>query len=112
MPSERLRIRYFYCLRKRNDILFNMKTMKSLLATTALATATPGIAEVTNSETCKPKPYEYSMNLDVAELIKIEYRRPTPLYCGVVPAEMTYRDSNGKIKVVEYLYPDTSGCTD
>ncbi|MFD1693447.1 DUF2790 domain-containing protein [Azotobacter chroococcum] len=52
------------------------------------------------------------MNLDIAELIKVEYLRSAPAHCGVIPARMTYKDSSGAIGVIEYLYPDTTGCTD
>ncbi|GAB3382610.1 hypothetical protein GCM10027514_22810 [Azotobacter armeniacus] len=104
-----------------------MKAMKLILAMTALTTASLAMAEINNTDaidleasniliseerTSKAKPYKYGMKVDVAELIKVEYLRPAPSYCGVIPAEMTYKDSTGAINVVEYLYPDTSGCMD
>ena len=90
----------------------NMKTMKLVLAMTVFASASTAMAETNNAETAEVKPYSHSMNLDIAELIKVEYLRSAPVHCGVIPARMTYKDSSGAIEVIEYLYPDTSGCTD
>lgn len=90
----------------------NMKTMKFILATTVFASVSTAMAETNNAETSEVKPYRYSMNLDIAELIKVEYLRSAPAHCSVIPARMTYKDSSGAIEVIEYLYPDTSGCTD
>ncbi|GAB3391291.1 DUF2790 domain-containing protein [Azotobacter armeniacus] len=56
--------------------------------------------------------YEYGMELDVANIIDIEYFRPEPYYCGTIPAQMIYEDSKGEINAIRYLYPDSSGCAD
>lgn len=127
MPSQALRIFDLLFLRKTPDLIIDMKTMKSILAMTVLANASLAMAEINKTETIasevlknpvftvqapEARPYKSTMNLDIAELIKIEYLRSAPSHCGVIPAEMTYKDSSGAVNVVEYLYPDTSGCTD
>jgi len=89
------------------NITFNMKTMKLIIAMTALTIASAAIAEVKTSET---KAYKYGMHLDIDKLIKLEYLRTAPAHCGTIPAEITYEDSTGEVHIVEYLYPDTSGC--
>lgn len=94
-----------------------MKLLKFAIAITTLAIASVSMAGETSKEPGskthpEPHPYRYGMDMDISELIKFEYLRPVPGSCGPIPAHMVYKDSNGAIKVVEYLYPDTSGCTD
>ncbi|WKN23610.1 DUF2790 domain-containing protein [Azotobacter vinelandii] len=111
-----------------------MKRIKLILAIAALSAASLAMAESDNktagnpeaatdktltlesstvyAQTPEVEPYKYGMNLDIADFIKIEYLRPEPTYCGPIPAQISYKDSKGELHVVEYLYPDTSGCTD
>ncbi|MEH6565097.1 MAG: DUF2790 domain-containing protein [Halopseudomonas sp.] len=43
--------------------------------------------------------YRYGMNLDIERVIHITSTR---IGCGVMPAQMTYKDSNGDLKILEY----------
>ncbi|MOA50461.1 hypothetical protein D3C78_1734740 [compost metagenome] len=56
------------------------------------------------------KDYEYGMPLDIAKVISTEYFPPEKVFCGVIPAAMTYEDSKGEKHAIRYLYPETSGC--
>ncbi|GAB3465997.1 hypothetical protein GCM10027398_11860 [Azotobacter salinestris] len=56
--------------------------------------------------------YKYGMELDIADVIDVEYFRPEPFFCGTIPAQMVYEDSDGEINAIRYLYPDSSGCSD
>ncbi|MDE1164775.1 MAG: DUF2790 domain-containing protein [Pseudomonas sp.] len=51
------------------------------------------------------EPYSYGMKLDVAKVISMT--EPTPKRCKVVTAEMTYQDSAGQIKTVNYQKLDS-----
>ncbi|CAI8925995.1 MULTISPECIES: DUF2790 domain-containing protein [Pseudomonas] len=51
--------------------------------------------------------YNYATQLDIAHVISIS---DTSEQCGVVPAQMTYDDSNGARHVVQYLVMG-SGCS-
>lgn len=59
------------------------------------------------------KQYQYGMPLDISKVVKVEYFIPdkAKTYCGVIPAAMTYQDSQGAMQGLVYLYPETSGCT-
>lgn len=54
--------------------------------------------------------YRYGMKLDIEQVHRIDYYPPEPRFCGVIPARMTYEDSQGQLNILEYLYPETSGC--
>ena len=43
--------------------------------------------------------YRYGMKLDIARVVAIT---PTDSSCGVMPAQMTYEDSNGDLNILEY----------
>jgi hypothetical protein len=51
----------------------------------------------------KPSPevvsYQYGMELDVAKVISVTRKANV---CGVVPSRMTYLDSKGSLRTVEY----------
>ena len=46
-----------------------------------------------------PKRYEYGMKVDVVKVISVV--RPAKV-CAVVPAAMTYEDSNGQLNTIRY----------
>ena len=50
--------------------------------------------------------YRYGMKLDIARVVAIT---PTDSSCGVMPAQMTYEDSNGDLNILEYRVAGT-GC--
>ena len=50
--------------------------------------------------------YRYGMKLDIARVVAIT---PTDSSCGVMPAQMTYVDSNGDLNILEYRAAGT-GC--
>ncbi|MDN7142177.1 MULTISPECIES: DUF2790 domain-containing protein [Pseudomonas] len=43
--------------------------------------------------------YRYGMKLDIAKVISMTSNRGT---CDVMPAQMTYEDSTGKLNILEY----------
>jgi len=43
--------------------------------------------------------YRYGMKLDIAKVIGVTSNRGT---CDVMPAQMTYEDSTGKLNILEY----------
>ncbi|MGQ7957872.1 DUF2790 domain-containing protein [Pseudomonas sp. SP16.1] len=50
--------------------------------------------------------YRYGMKLDIAKVVA---STPTDASCGVMPAQMTYEDSNGNLNILEYRVAGT-GC--
>lgn len=50
--------------------------------------------------------YQYGMNLDIAKVVHVT---PTDASCDVMPAQMTYEDSNGDLNILEYRAMGT-GC--
>ena len=48
----------------------------------------------------------YGMKLDIARVVATT---PTDSSCGVMPAQMTYEDSNGDLNILEYRAAGT-GC--
>ncbi|MBL0841551.1 DUF2790 domain-containing protein [Pseudomonas mediterranea] len=52
-------------------------------------------------EQVQPPAYEYGMPLDVARAIRIE--APHSSMCEVVPAKMTYVDTQGELRQVSFL---------
>ncbi|MBB3103559.1 DUF2790 domain-containing protein [Azomonas macrocytogenes] len=102
----------------------NIKPMKlsfamAMLLPTSLimgesSTSDPIILEDTTvySQVPEAKNYKYGMRLDIAKVVTMEYFPPEPNFCGVIPAQMTYEDSMGKIHAIRYLYPEISGCPD
>ncbi|MFI8479179.1 DUF2790 domain-containing protein [Pseudomonas sp. NPDC078700] len=59
----------------------------------------------------KPVPevvhYRYGMDLDIDTIISLT---PTDAGCDVMPAQITYEDSSGKLNILEYRVNGT-GCT-
>ncbi|HDZ55326.1 hypothetical protein LCGC14_0393740 [marine sediment metagenome] len=49
--------------------------------------------------------YRYGMKLDIE---KVVHRTSTDGSCDVMPAQMTYEDSNGNLTTLEYLAAGTS----
>lgn len=47
------------------------------------------------------QPYRYGQKLDVAEVISLQ--EADSANCGVVEAQMTYRDSTGALQSITYL---------
>ncbi|NBA98634.1 DUF2790 domain-containing protein [Pseudomonas sp. R5(2019)] len=45
--------------------------------------------------------YEYGMKLDIAKVV--EMKAPDPMTCEVVQAQMTYLDSGGQLRTLNYL---------
>ena len=62
--------------------------MAEELPDTAHAHATPAVEQ-----------YRYGMNLDIAHIVTVD---AIPAVCEVVPARMTYDDSDGKRHILEY----------
>jgi len=50
--------------------------------------------------------YRYGMKLDITKVVA---STSTDASCGVMPAQMTYEDSNGDLKILEYRAAGT-GC--
>ncbi|TBV93882.1 DUF2790 domain-containing protein [Azotobacter chroococcum] len=104
-----------------------MKSAKTLFAAALFSQAPLSIAESTTTidsaileesviymEDMPPievEEYNYGMELDIADVINVEYFRPEPYFCGAIPAQMVYEDSEGEINAIRYLYPDSSGCS-
>lgn len=105
-------------------ILLNVKSMKlpfaiAMLLPVSLATAESGTRSpeildtiTVYAQTPETHDYKYGMRLDIAEVVSMEYFPPEPNFCGVIPAQITYEDSMGKLHAVRYLYPETKGCKD
>ena len=51
--------------------------------------------------------YEYGMNLDIQKVVSVTQANKT---CGVAPSRMTYEDSRGQRRTVEYQVMGT-GCS-
>jgi len=83
-------------------------------ATPAPQSAKPGPITIDTISVYRQKPevqdYTYGMKMDIAKVVSLEYFPPTPNFCGVIPAQMTYEDSNGHMHAIRYLYPETKGC--
>ncbi|WP_425916105.1 DUF2790 domain-containing protein [Pseudomonas sp. GWSMS-1] len=80
---------------------------KILLLGLSLAASLSAYAE----EPVTPAPavaYTYGMHLDIAKVIRMTSAADT---CGPAPAEMTYRDSQGDVHVLQYRLYGT-GCSD
>ncbi|AGI24238.1 DUF2790 domain-containing protein [Pseudomonas sp. MT3] len=73
------------------DITFARMEQARLQAMQARQAEQEQVAEV--------KQYTYGMNLDIAEVVAV-----TPMSgdCGVVPMQMSYKDSVGDLQTIEY----------
>lgn len=49
--------------------------------------------------------YRYGMKLDVAKVVSLTSTKGS---CEVMPAQMTYEDSSGKLNILEYRVPGTN----
>lgn len=47
----------------------------------------------------KVEPYRYGMNLDISRVVSMT---PPLKSCGLVPSRMTYEDSAGQLRTIEY----------
>lgn len=69
----------------------------------AIATLTFGSSVVALAETASP--YQYGMNLDIAQVIAVEASSHANGQADT--ATLTYRDSDGKVQKISYLRPAT-----
>jgi len=75
--------------------------MRNLLAWAAVAFCTSAMAEQSiNTSQVKVEPYHYGMYLDIASVISTTVPADK---CNAAPVTMIYRDSDGRVKGVEYL---------
>lgn len=84
--------------------------MKALLILALIGSSGIALAdETTTAATQKPvvEPYEYSQHPDIAHVIS---NSAIPNICAVVPARLTYEDSQGKRHIMEY-HVMGNGCT-
>ncbi|WP_248917981.1 DUF2790 domain-containing protein [Pseudomonas entomophila] len=70
------------------------------LTATALTLGTSAGAFATEAT-----PYRYGMDLDIAQVVKVEAPASTQGHTG--NATLTYRDSNGQLHAVSYSQPTT-----
>ena len=77
--------------------------------TTAMAGEVPDTekAAIDTQVSMPVEQYRYGMNLDIARVVAVD---AIPAVCEVVPARMTYDDSDGKRHVLEYRVMG-NGCT-
>ncbi|WP_296264434.1 DUF2790 domain-containing protein [Pseudomonas sp. UBA6562] len=74
--------------------------MKYLLA--MLLCSATGVAMADDPDATAPAPveaYSYAQHLDIAHVLSVS---EVPNVCAVVPARMTYEDSQGQRHVLEY----------
>lgn len=76
--------------------------MKKILFAAALCAGIAAQAQAADEAV----PYRYGMELDIAHLVSVT---PIADVCGVVPAQMTYLDSEGTPHTVNYMVFGT-GC--
>ena len=70
------------------------------LFTTALTALALSASLTTLAHSAEATPYRYGQNLDIANVISIDV--PNSPQCEVVTAQMTYRNSAGDVKVLDY----------
>ncbi|VEE16906.1 DUF2790 domain-containing protein [Ectopseudomonas mendocina] len=75
-----------------------MKT-RTLFAT-ALTAIALSASLTTPAHSAEATPYRYGQNLDITKVISIDV--PNSPQCEVVTAQMTYRNSAGDVKVLDY----------
>ena len=74
--------------------------MKKLIALFLAGFATLAVAgETSTVKQPNAEPYSYGANLDIARVISLS---AIPKVCEVVPATMTYEDSQGQRHTLEY----------
>ncbi len=76
--------------------------MKAFLILALIGASGMALADETTTaatETTTVEPYEYSQHPDIAHVISTS---AIPNVCAVVPARLTYEDSQGKRHIMEY----------
>ncbi|AVX92091.1 MULTISPECIES: DUF2790 domain-containing protein [Pseudomonas] len=73
------------------------KTFEKMMAANAKAMEQYAISQGKSAPVAKQ--YEYGMKMDVVKVISVV--RPAKV-CAVVPAAMTYEDSNGQLNTIRY----------
>jgi len=76
--------------------------MKALIVLALIGMSSIAVAEEATTETAQNiavQQYDYSQHLDIARVIA---QSDVPNVCAVVPARMTYEDSQGKRHILEY----------
>ena len=76
--------------------------MKSLIVLALVGMSSIAGAEEATTETAQNIPverYDYSQHLDIAHVVSMS---DVPFVCAVVPARMTYEDSQGQRHILEY----------
>ncbi|WP_149086777.1 DUF2790 domain-containing protein [Pseudomonas prosekii] len=81
--------------------------MKKFLFIALSLTASLSAFAQDTSITPAATPYAYGMHLDIAKVINITEAADV---CGPVPVQMTYKDSHGDTRVLEYSVIGR-GCT-
>jgi hypothetical protein len=77
----------------------NMKALLVLALGTVCASAMADEVANNAAEQIPVEQYSYSQHLDIAKVISMS---EIPNVCEVVPARMTYEDSQGKKHILEY----------
>ncbi|MFK0312172.1 DUF2790 domain-containing protein [Pseudomonas sp. NPDC090233] len=78
-------------------------TLRNVFALTlALGTSAGAFAQSTEATPS----YRYGMDLDIAEVIRLEPSATTQGHSST--ATMTYRDTSGQVRSVRYYLPDTT----
>lgn len=76
--------------------------MKALLILALLGSSSIALADEVTTDVAQKtsvEPYEYSQHPDIAHVISTS---AVPNVCAVVPARLTYEDSQGKRHIMEY----------
>ncbi|PWB33500.1 DUF2790 domain-containing protein [Pseudomonas sp. SDI] len=76
-----------------------MKALLALVLGTVCASALADEVANTSAEQIPVEQYSYSQHLDIAKVISMS---EIPNVCEVVPARMTYEDSQGQKHILEY----------
>ncbi|MDR0277849.1 MAG: DUF2790 domain-containing protein [Paucimonas sp.] len=76
-----------------------MKALLVLALASVCASAMADDIANTNAEQIPVEQYTYSQHLDIAKVLSMS---EIPNVCEVVPARMTYEDSQGRKHILEY----------
>ncbi|KIC82221.1 hypothetical protein BIW19_14460 [Pseudomonas putida] len=76
----------------------------TIIKAIAITTLTFGSSVGAFAQTASP--YQYGMNLDIAQVIAVEASGHATDHADT--ATLTYRDSDGKVQKISYLRPATS----
>lgn len=82
--------------------------MKSLISALTLSLVATGALAGTMDQQAQPPvtQYAYGMHLDIARIVEMT---DLSTFCGIMPARMTYEDSQMQRNTIEYLVWGT-GC--